>query len=313
MTEVTEPMLTIFALPKPFLGHTGIIQNNAIQSWTMLRPSCEIILFGDEEGTAEAAVKFGAQHIPEVECNEYGTPLVNSLFISAQKVGGHELVCYVNADIILMSDFLEAIRKIQKQSFLLIGRRWDVEVKEPINFNNPQWEEQLRSRIAKDGKLHAWSGMDYFVFHRGAYIDIPPLAIGRFAWDNWLVYKARALRLPVIDATKVVTAVHQNHDYAHLPTAGGKGERLAKQGIESERNRQLLGGRFYSFDLWDATYILSPYGLKSAMGPQYLFQRLLHFPEMHPQLTPFTDIMRGLRSAAFAVAGLRRKLKRQRQ
>lgn len=46
-------MLTIFAAPKPFYGYIGVIQTNAIQSWLLLRPECEVILFGDEEGMAE--------------------------------------------------------------------------------------------------------------------------------------------------------------------------------------------------------------------------------------------------------------------
>jgi hypothetical protein len=46
-------MLTIFAIPKPFRGHIGVIQRNAICSWLELRQACEIILLGDDEGTAE--------------------------------------------------------------------------------------------------------------------------------------------------------------------------------------------------------------------------------------------------------------------
>lgn len=73
-------MLTPFSIPKPFRGHIGIIQTNAIQSWTLLRPSCEIILFGNEEGTGYIADRFRILHVPEVESNEYGTPLLNSMF-----------------------------------------------------------------------------------------------------------------------------------------------------------------------------------------------------------------------------------------
>ena len=39
--------LTIFAMPKAFSGHTGMIQNNAIRSWARLDPKPEILLFGD--------------------------------------------------------------------------------------------------------------------------------------------------------------------------------------------------------------------------------------------------------------------------
>jgi hypothetical protein len=31
-------MLTLFTTAKPFLGHTSIIQRNALKSWTLLHP-----------------------------------------------------------------------------------------------------------------------------------------------------------------------------------------------------------------------------------------------------------------------------------
>ncbi len=67
-------MLTLFAIPKAFRGHINTIQRNAIKSWTLLNPKPEIILLGDDEGTAEVAQEFGLIHIPEVDRNEYGTP-----------------------------------------------------------------------------------------------------------------------------------------------------------------------------------------------------------------------------------------------
>ena len=82
-------MLTIFGIPKPFEGHFGVIQRNAIQSWTRLSPRCQVLLFGDESGTAEVAAEVGAQHIPKVERNEFGTPLLNSVFGQAEKAATH--------------------------------------------------------------------------------------------------------------------------------------------------------------------------------------------------------------------------------
>lgn len=31
-------MITLFTTAKPFRGHDGIIQRNALRSWTLLRP-----------------------------------------------------------------------------------------------------------------------------------------------------------------------------------------------------------------------------------------------------------------------------------
>jgi len=59
-------LLTIFSIPKAFAGHNGIIQNNAIQSWVRLSPACQVILFGDDPGVAEAARRFGVVHVPDI-------------------------------------------------------------------------------------------------------------------------------------------------------------------------------------------------------------------------------------------------------
>jgi hypothetical protein len=76
-------MIALFTIPKPFRGHVAVIQRNAIQSWLQLKPACEIILFGDEEGTAEIAGEMAVRHVPEIKRNEYGTPLVNDIFYKA--------------------------------------------------------------------------------------------------------------------------------------------------------------------------------------------------------------------------------------
>jgi hypothetical protein len=48
-------MLTLFTTAKPFEGHSGVIQRDALKSWKLLRPDIEIILFGDDAGGAEIA------------------------------------------------------------------------------------------------------------------------------------------------------------------------------------------------------------------------------------------------------------------
>ena len=283
-------MLTIFTIPKPFRGHAGVIQNNAIQSWLLLRPQPEVILFGNDEGTAGAATALGARHIPDIECNEYGTPLVNSVFGIAQDKANNQIVCYVNADIILLGDFLPAIRQVQKQSFLIVGRRWDIDIKEPLDFNKPDWESNLRVRITGEGKLHPPSGIDYFAFPRGLYRDIPPFAVGRTAWDNWLIYRARVMKIPVIDATRVITAIHQNHDYSHN-AAGTAG---VWKGPESNRNKELLGGLDRAFTLDHATMLLTHRGIRRTLQPRNLYFRLEALPVLCPRLHCFSKPMRAL-------------------
>ncbi len=276
-------MLTIFTIPKPFRGDITVIQRNALQSWLKLRPQCEVILFGNEDGVGEIASEFLVRHIPDVELNEYGTPLVNVVFDIAQQLGTHQLMCYANADIILLNDFLEGVQQVHEleSRFLLMGRRWDIDLKEEIDFANADWEAELRTYVAKVGKLHPATGIDYFVFPCGQYSNIPPFAVGRPAWDNWLIYRTRFLRIPVIDATETVTVIHQNHGYEHVP----QGVAGTYRGPEGKRNLELAGGASYAFTLYEANSVLTAGGLKRPkLTVRRLYRLFITQPMLHPRL-----------------------------
>lgn len=272
-------MLTLFAIPKAFQGHVGIIQRNAILSWLQLRPCPEIILLGDDEGTAEVAAELGLKHIPNIACNEYGTPLMNSMFAVAQAHGTGPLFAYINADIILMSDFMQALQRVPFEQFMLTGQRWNIDVDQALAIDT-DWEENLRDRIAHAGHQEGPQAMDYFVFSRDTYVDVPPFAIGRLCFDNWMLYKALSLNIPVIDASEAIAAVHQNHDYNHQP--GGR--EWIFSGPEAQRNLQLLGGVHHTYFMLDlASWQLSTQGLQR---PPFSWQRLERQLDMLPLARP---------------------------
>jgi hypothetical protein len=285
-------MLTLFSVPKPFRGHTGIIQRNAIESWTRLSPRCEIILFADDPGTREVAAEFGARHLPDVARNEYGTPLLNSVFEEVEKAASHDLLCYVNADIILTADFLRAVEGVarQKVRFLMAGQRWDVDIREPLDFG-PSWEEHLLAHVARNGRLHPETAMDYFVFPRRCMVKLLPFAVGRPGWDNWFIYRTRKLGIPVVDVTRVVTVAHQNHEYAHVPNRRDE----TYEGPEADRNRELIGGSEHMFSLSDATHVITPKGLQRALGYRYLRRRLRSMVILAPGARPLVQFVRFIR------------------
>jgi hypothetical protein len=256
-------MLTIFALPKAFTGKFDLIQKNAIRSWARLRPQPEIILFGDDEGTAEMAAEIGSRHEPEVARNEYSTPLVDRLFARAQAVAANELLCYVNSDIILMSDFTAAAQRLSAEfadtQFLGIGRKTNFPIDKPIEFDDPSWESNLRSRSAEIGEYVTYDS-DHFLFRRGLWASMPPFAIGRCYWSSWFMYEARRRHVPMIDMTRAVVAVESKHDYSHAISTGGA-SRLS--GPEYRANKRLFKGCSYYTTL-NATHILTAHGLEPA-------------------------------------------------
>ena len=105
------PLITLFSAPKPFTDpHIAMIQRNAIQSWKALGEDVEVLLLGEEKGLEQAAQELGVRWIPELERNSDGTPLISSMFEQAVKNGQGKLMAIVNADIILLPDFVETAR-----------------------------------------------------------------------------------------------------------------------------------------------------------------------------------------------------------
>ncbi|MGB3559744.1 MAG: tetratricopeptide repeat protein, partial [Geitlerinemataceae cyanobacterium] len=261
-----QASLTIFTTTKPFQGHPGMIQKNAIQTWMTLQPKPEVIVLGHEEGVEEISRELGLRYVPNVDRNEYGTPTISGLFNTAQNLASSNVLIYTNADIIFLSDLIPAIEKVATQfkEFLIVGQRRNFDIPGSINFTNPNWESGLRELVLKQDDLHPDCAIDFFIFTKNLWSEIPPFAVGRAAWDIAMVYRALAAGHPVIDATQVITAVHQNHNYGHL--SGGQTQ--AWKGIEAQRNHELAGAAFPKGMgyggigyISDATWKLTPSGL----------------------------------------------------
>lgn len=251
-------MLTLFSTPKPFVGHSGIIQRNALQSWKRLHPSVEVILFGDEEGAASTCVELGLRHEPHLERHESGLKYLNSLFSRAQQIAQHDYLCYSNCDIVLLADFWKAFEKARawRKKFLMLGRRWDTNVTGPIDFSRPSWASDLRHLAVTSGVLQHPGFIDFFVFPKGLYDRVPPLVVGRSYWDHWLVWKALSDGVDLLDCSPFVVPVHQNHDYGYHPD----GKRGTDRDNLALRNRVLCGNGRHLRSSLDSTHRLSSEG-----------------------------------------------------
>jgi hypothetical protein len=253
-------VLTLFTIPKPFRGHIAVTQRNALRSWTLLGPGVEVIVFGSEEGTAEACHDFGLRHEPRIECNEFGTPFLHHAFNHAQSIARHDWLCYSNCDIILMSDFARAFDRLKawRDRFMMVGQRWDTDITEPLDFDGRDWEGRLLEKVSAQGKQRGPDWIDYFVFKRGQCAGLPAFVVGRPCWDHWLIWWMRHNHVPVVDASPVVKAVHENHDYGYHP----EGEKGAREGPEFKSNRALAGSWRHLNTIEDASHVLTAGGVK---------------------------------------------------
>ncbi len=285
----TENKVTIFAVPKPFVGHIGVIQRNALGSWKAQGTHCRVILMGDESGTAETATEFGVEHIPHIARNESGTPLLNSIFDEARRASHSRILCFINFDIMLLANLVELISRIRFKTYLMVGRRYNINIKEPWKFDEKNWSTKLIHLVAQVGEIQPDCAIDYFIFTRDLFHVIPEFAIGRVGYDNWLIYKARSQHVPVIDASQVIIAAHQNHEYRHHPD----GYQGTREGIEAKTNIDLCGGGQYrGFSIRDSTWVMSKKGIYRALSYNYLSRHFDSVPILYPKLKYLIAIVR---------------------
>lgn len=256
-------MITFFTAPKPFRGSIDIIQRNAISSWKELDPNLQVILFGDEYGIEETAKDLHVEHVPHIRCTEYGTPRVDELFSQALQRSELSLLCFINCDIILQRDFIRAARILSARDglALMLGECEELEIDELVDFKCSEWDTRLAACPAGTHGSRGPFAMDYLLFTRGLFDQLPPFAVGRARYDNWLVWQALQSGAEVIDATGCVEAIHQAHHYAHIP-GGFRGTRW---GIEARHNKRLSGfwlSYVRIYGLFDATHRLTTRGIE---------------------------------------------------
>lgn len=250
-------MITIFSIPRAFEGHIDLVQRNALTSWSILKNSPQIILLGNEIGTSEICKEYGIDFIPDVKLSSYGTPFVKDVFDKARVAARYDTIAFINADIILTNTFINAIVQAKKEftNFLLIGQRYDIDIKERMDFESSSWEQDFINKIKLEGKLHAPCGLDYHVFKKDYCFDILPFVIGRSAYDCWITAQFIKKGNIVIDCTKFIYAIHQKHEPNCLENGS-----LVLEGYEADNNKKLAGQDVHKGYTLHATWIMTGKG-----------------------------------------------------
>ena len=122
------------------------------------------------------------------------------------------MLAYCNADMILLPDFVEAGQKAAawQREFLLIGQRHSLQVYEELDFAL-DWQSRLATWYQAEGALGSECMVDYFIWRGDWWGTIPDFAIGRYVWDDWLVWRGLQAEVFVCDVTQQVRAYHQGH------------------------------------------------------------------------------------------------------
>ncbi|UOD35546.1 hypothetical protein DSN97_04270 [Deferribacteraceae bacterium V6Fe1] len=231
--------IAFVAIPKDFSDEFEIIQFNSINSWLDLSVENEVYLLCDNN-FKKYQFPTKVKYIKGLEYTEHNKPCLKSAFELIKNNINANYIVFVNSDIILLDNFSKVAKKIIeeiKEDFLVVGKRININIQNKIDFRDIHWWDKIFN-IGKESKEDTELSIDYFFFHRNFLNDrFPKLSIGGMYWDNWLISKAFRDKLILVDVSKAITALHQNHKY--------KGNLTVKDIIASDmakENFRLIGG-----------------------------------------------------------------------
>lgn len=208
-------MLTIFAACRPFEGRMRAIQRNAIETWRALPIENEILLIGNEDGIAEAALELGASHIPVAEEYQHGTFSIPVYERLARAHASGDMLLQISADCMLLS-FFEAYDALTNfackyPSCIGVGRRWDIPFPDALDFSS-DWRAQLSDLKDRKGVLHPECGLDVIVFPADSEPFWPEGLVGRPRGDGGIFRCGLDAGMQGVDITGGMIALHQEHE-----------------------------------------------------------------------------------------------------
>ena len=274
-------MVTVFCTPKNFEGIFNKIQKNAIRSWRHLSDDIEIIIFGESKGAKKIANEVSGIYFPNVKCSKNGVPLLSDLFNKANKIASFDTLLFINSDILIPENIIESIKIVKERffNFLLVGHRWNIEVKKIIDFNEENSATLFWEMAEMKSKKDSPAAIDYFGFRKNTFKKIPDFVIGRPGYDNWLIWYARRHFIPVIDISEEVKAIHQIHHFNfHNLKNDPKISDRNKIQIEEDglKNLELHGKR--GLNLLDADYYLENRTIFKKRSKEYTYRNLGKLP-----------------------------------
>ena len=227
----TDAKLILFSTIKPKDRWSPDDSNNiraSLTSWQKI-PNVAPYVFTDDSPTRKyIKTEFKGMHIPSdphllsmLPFNDHKihVPTYKSLFLSARDVSEEgDVLCYTNGDMLFTSALSETVFAVKRwlkrrggSEFMIVGRRFNHVVTEPVELEGEDWEEKVEGLKGKQWQEDA---IDYFVVSRDIWKwkNIPEMVVGGTAFDNWVLQHALTTpNVEVIDATYTITAIHQTN------------------------------------------------------------------------------------------------------
>ncbi|XP_033761920.1 uncharacterized protein LOC117343598 [Pecten maximus] len=212
LTSLT--MFTTF----PFVKNKFDINRNTLQNWKHIYNSPKLILFTGDQKVASAGIKsdWSVQNIKTEPVTE--VPALRTLFLESIKRSKTQLYLYANADILfdrylieILSSIAEFLKSsdLQSEPVLIVGQRTNVNLSSIDSQGPDAWKKILHHSYTVYTRFQK-NAIDYFITNEVfPWKEVPELVIGRVGYDNWIIAYARFRGFVTIDASSVISAIHQ--------------------------------------------------------------------------------------------------------
>ena len=183
-----------------------------------------------------------------------------------------------------------------------MSQRWDLDITEPLDFARPEWAREVREMALTHGFQQDEYWIDCFLFRKGMYTDMPAMIVGHCYWDNWMIWRALSEGVPVLDVSRFLVPIHQNHGYN---PKYGRVKGVPTDPL-SQWNLNAIGGNRYTRQIDAATHRMTRDGrirralMRNTYELRKTFRHRSWFPAWHGLLSvtrPLRSVLR-LRSKA---------------
>ena len=168
------------------------------------------------------------QHYAHVRCSElqpwmksfqFRMPYMDALLKRARRMARGTHLLYINMDIILLGDIVEAVRCSEDANPLphifLASYARAFMAKRNYDLGNDEDRDQFEKRAAQAERYPAPGyAAEYFIVdkHSPLISRFPPLLVGRRAWDNVALQMAATHPLiAAIDVSELIEPIHLHH------------------------------------------------------------------------------------------------------
>ncbi|XP_060081799.1 uncharacterized protein LOC132561088 isoform X2 [Ylistrum balloti] len=205
----------------PFVKSKFDINLNTLQNWKHIYKSPKLILFTDDQRVVSAGVSsdWSVENVTTESVTE--VPALRTLFLESQQRSKSYFYMYANADILFdryLSEILSGIEVFLKSSHLhnkpvlIVGQRTNINISRINSHGVEAWKTILQKSYTIYTKFQK-DAIDYFITNNVfPWRDVPQLVIGRVGYDNWIIAYARFRGFVTIDASSVISAIHQTNN-----------------------------------------------------------------------------------------------------